>query len=269
LEATIVHLRLPQSERRLQPIALADMVRIGRDHDGGYVLPKILVEEADSLLSLGVYNDWSFEGDFQRLKPALPIDCYDHTIGSKRFKREAWVETLRLAALRGSIGETRARWAIARSYESFFRSSVRHFAKKITNRPASERETDLTSALNLLGGTKTLLKMDIEGSEYRMIDQLLVNANRIVGACIEFHDIEPLRLVFDHAIDRLLEEYAIVHVHANNFGQVADDGLPDVLEITFVNRAMAKAAKPRPTIHIPELDQPNDPSRPELVIQGH
>jgi hypothetical protein len=242
------------------------MIRIGRDHDGGYVLPRSLVEEADSLLSLGIYNDWSFEAEFQRLKGAPPIDCYDHTIGTKRFKREALIDTLRAAALRTSVSDARARWSIVRSYQDFFRPPVRHFAKKITNRPADDRESDLTSALDKLGGLKVLVKMDIEGSEYRMIEQLLINSDRIIGACVEFHDTEPLRPVFDNSIDKLLGKYAIAHVHANNYGQVADDCLPEILEVTFVNHTLVKEQELRPAIYIPELDQPNDPSRREIAI---
>jgi hypothetical protein len=263
----MIELRLPDSERRLQPIAFDGMVRLGRDNDGGYVLPEILIDEADCLLSFGIYNDWSFEHDFQRRRPALPIHCYDHSISGRRFKREAWIETLRVAARRTSMDKARSRWSTARSYERFFKGVVRHFARKITNRPINDLECDLTSALDKIGGKKVLLKMDIEGAEYRMIDQLGVNADRIIGACIEFHDIEPLRAVFDRAIDTLLGKFVIAHVHANNYGQVADDGLPDALEITFVGRTRAQERKPRPTIYIAGLDQPNDASRPELVLQ--
>ncbi|HNS26959.1 MAG TPA: hypothetical protein PKN91_02440 [Steroidobacteraceae bacterium] len=40
---------------------LPGMMRVGRDHDGGYVLPRDVIERSHTLLSLGVNDDWSFE----------------------------------------------------------------------------------------------------------------------------------------------------------------------------------------------------------------
>ena len=125
---------------------------------------------------------------------------------------------------------------------------------------------DITTALDRLNGDKVLVKMDIEGSEYRVIDQLAAHAARIVGICIEFHDTEPFRIVFDRTVDTLLQDFALVHLHANNYGPVADDGLPDVLEATFAHRSLVPDTAARRDIYLGGLDQPNDPARPEMVI---
>jgi Methyltransferase FkbM domain len=264
----IVELRLPESQQRLRPIAFDDLVRLGRQNDGGYVVPRRVVEAADSLLALGIFDDWSFESAAQELNPALRVHGYDHTVGRKRFRREFLIDAIRLVKGRTSIAAVRRRLSTLRSYDRFFAGRNRHFAQKITNRPADETEIDLTSALDRLGGRCVFVKMDIEGSEYRVFDQLVTNEQRIVGACVEFHDVEPLRLVFDRTMDALLSTYVIAHVHPNNYGQIADDGLPDVLEITFVNRRLAIGTALRECIHLAELDQPNDPARPELAITG-
>ena len=45
-----------------------DLVRIGRDHDGGYLVSKIDIDDSEILVGLGISDDWSFESDFLRHK---------------------------------------------------------------------------------------------------------------------------------------------------------------------------------------------------------
>jgi Methyltransferase FkbM domain len=262
----VVELRLPRTQRWLQPIAFADLIRLGRNNDGGYVVPSSVIKEADGLLALGVFDDWSFECAAQELNPSLIIDAYDHTISRKRFSREFWIDVLRVAKRRTTVAAALRHLQILRSYNAFFRDRNRHFAQKITNRPASEKEINVTTALDRLGRRRVFIKMDIEGNEYRVFNELVTNSSRIVGACVEFHDIGPLRPVFDKAIKTLLSHFVIAHVHPNNYGQIAEDGLPDILEITFVNRRLVDENRRRSNIYVPELDQPNDPERPDLAF---
>jgi hypothetical protein len=46
------------------PIELNDLIRVGRNLDGGYVISKRQIEKASLLLSFGINDDWSFEEDF-------------------------------------------------------------------------------------------------------------------------------------------------------------------------------------------------------------
>ena len=50
--------------KKLLPIEIDDLVRIGRDNDGGYVLPQRIFNFCDGLLSYGINKDWSFERIF-------------------------------------------------------------------------------------------------------------------------------------------------------------------------------------------------------------
>ena len=50
--------------KKLLPIEIDDLVRIGRDNDGGYVLPQRIFNYCDGLLSYGINKDWSFEKEF-------------------------------------------------------------------------------------------------------------------------------------------------------------------------------------------------------------
>ena len=61
-----------------------DLIRIGKDNDGGYLVSKKDLEIADVLLSLGISNDWTFEEDFIRLNN-VNLYAYDASIDEKVF----------------------------------------------------------------------------------------------------------------------------------------------------------------------------------------
>ena len=45
-----------------------DLVRIGRNYDGGYLVCKKDIDETEVLIGLGIGDDWSFESNFVSLK---------------------------------------------------------------------------------------------------------------------------------------------------------------------------------------------------------
>ena len=49
------------SLRAFRPVHLEGMVRVGRDHDGGYVVLPQALRCSHALLSLGVNVDWSLK----------------------------------------------------------------------------------------------------------------------------------------------------------------------------------------------------------------
>jgi hypothetical protein len=66
------------------PIELEDLVRIGRDFDGGYVLSERHIENTNILLSFGIRDDWSFEEDFST-KKEITVYSYDYSITDEPF----------------------------------------------------------------------------------------------------------------------------------------------------------------------------------------
>ena len=63
----------------LQPFQCNDLVRLGKDSDGGYLVNLEDVKKSTRLLSFGVSTDWSFEEDFQRINDC-PCVAYDHSV---------------------------------------------------------------------------------------------------------------------------------------------------------------------------------------------
>jgi len=48
----------------LRPINWKNLIRVGKDNDGGYVIPYEIISKTDVLLSYGINKDWSFEKYF-------------------------------------------------------------------------------------------------------------------------------------------------------------------------------------------------------------
>lgn len=62
-----------------QPFKCDDLIRIGKDYDGGYLVNRLDVMKTTHLVSLGVGVDISFEAQFCQLKPC-DLDSYDGTV---------------------------------------------------------------------------------------------------------------------------------------------------------------------------------------------
>ena len=60
-----------------------NLIRLGNNYDGGYLIPKSIIKKTNLLLSFGLGTDWSFEKSFKKMNRNLKINCYDHTINRK------------------------------------------------------------------------------------------------------------------------------------------------------------------------------------------
>ena len=57
----------------LKPKHEYDLIRLGQDNDGGYLVEKKSTEKTKNLISFGLADDWSFEKDFKRFNQNLNI----------------------------------------------------------------------------------------------------------------------------------------------------------------------------------------------------
>ena len=64
--------------KEFKPGGLYDLVRLGKNNDGGYLVCKNSITETDCLISFGINDDFSFEEDFKN-KKNIPIFAYDPT----------------------------------------------------------------------------------------------------------------------------------------------------------------------------------------------
>lgn len=257
---------LPRELEFLAPIETNNLIRIGSLNDGGYVVPEDVVRGSDVLISLGVCDDWTFEEDFRRRNPRVVIHAYDHTVSEWIFKRKYRASVLDFCLGRGSWREVSASRALRRSYINFFSSNAVHFEEEINPRGDRAGFATLRKVFGRINSERVFLKIDIEGAEYGIINDILRYAPRIVGLVIEFHETMALRETFCSAIQRLQTKFHIVHLHPNNYGYIADDGLPTVVEVTFRSGVAGPDAARRVVLPLADLDRPNRPSAPDFPL---
>src|SRR5260370_31957187 len=229
-------LHIPDSLDFLAPVLVDDPVRVGRNYDGGSVVPMSAVKEAECLMSFGIGDDWSFDAHFLRLNPNASLYAYDHTISGKIF-----FKTFLFSIVDLLFGDTNAKQVLSRirvwlSYLRFFTGRAKHIQQRVHNRIVCDQDVTLQKIFEGITSNKMFIKLDIEGGEYRILRELSEYSPRIVGMVIEFHDTDPFRQLFVDAIKLLQSNYHVVHIHANNYGSVAPDEVPEVLEITFARK---------------------------------
>jgi hypothetical protein len=215
--------------------------RFGLKQDGGYVIGE-LNDKYDCYISAGISDEESFSRDFINEHNMNEYNSYgfDGTVNSYPYKY-----TKKITFIHKNIGG-------------------------IDN----ESHTNLSYLINKYDNI--FLKMDIEGGEYPWLlnisEDQLKHFKQIV---IEFHGITNNGWGCSHidkvkCITKLTNTHYIIHAHANNNGQVIQN-IPDVIEITFVNKNYfdSPPSLNKTPLPIPNLDFPNMPDRVDVNLNTY
>lgn len=273
LAETVIH--IPGIDmKQIKVLDGGPQIRLGRNEDGGYVLPARVVDACTALVSLGISTEWSFEADFARRKPDTPILGFDPSISPKKFRKMATRSAFDATRFRLLGKSARARLAaervkVARDYFHFFKGNACHYPYRITDVSGGTSKTfaDVIALVPPEARTSMIVKVDIEGSEYRVLPDVVRFAAQIDCLLVEFHDTDICAAAFDAIIAGLAADFAITHVHANNIDRVSENGFPRAAEITFLNRRLMPSPERRvQSLPVAGLDFPNDPSRPEIDL---
>lgn len=221
----------------LCPVSVPDLIRLGGKMDGGYLVPRLAVERAQGLLSFGLGDDFTFDQDWHALKPQDPIHMYDASVDQNNIKIRVNTN------VRGQID-------IRSEYINFFKGSVKHFVEYI-------RPENFVEALDRLGVDQVFIKMDIEGSEYALIDLFVEYHTKIVGIAMEWHDCANRNPKWHDAVKRLQQHFDIVHMHGNNHVTPDGEQIFGCMELTHIRRDLIATRELRRQIYIPDLDYSN------------
>ncbi len=243
------------------------MVRLGRRNDGGYVLSQKMADSITTVLSFGISEDWSFEADIRKRNPAAVIHAYDHTVSHAIYlsRWNAWLSSA--ARFHISLKSLFQLYNLPRRYLEFFRGEVKHFEERVA--AAREQPNDATIDdifARIAPRGNIFVKMDIEGSEYDVMPQILQHSRDIIGLAVEFHDIGTRRQVFIETVTNVMQDFEITHLHANNYAAPCSDGFPESIEVTFEKRQDATYKRLRTELPI-ALDQPNKKKKPDYVLR--
>ena len=228
--------------RLLRPYAVAGAtkVRLGRDHDGGYVMIDDFTNVA-AAYSFGIKDDVSW--DLQVAERGIDVFQYDHTIDRlpAAHPRFHW-------SRRGVCGD--------------------------------DEENGLLSSLSTLihsnghEAAELILKMDVEGAEWSVFSTIAPAVlDRFQQIVCEFHGLQHVGQ--DDFYKRMLIScrtlaltHRVVHVHANNntaYAIVGGVPIPACIEVTFI-RMRGRHLEPSVETFPTPLDQPCWPGRADYNL---
>lgn len=261
----------------LKPIKIDDLIRLGRDNDGGYIIPKIILEKCDGLLSFGINKDWSFEKDFSNYDKILNVHCYDHTLNFlslfKHTLKSMFMSIVRLLTFdRIRLKKSIEGIGCIYDYITFFQKNIIHIKRKISDNN-NEINISILKTLDKIisnGSKHIFIKMDIEGDEFSALNEFINSKKLVLGFAIEFHDINVRSKEFNDLIKKIKRNYYIAHIHGNNYSKVdQESGLPSSIELTFIVKNLIKGSTVLSNFRYPinGLDQPNKHSRPDIILK--
>jgi hypothetical protein len=231
-----------------------ELIRFGRDNDGGYLVSKKTVLETKTLISFGILDDCSFENDFIKTNP-IQVHCYDDTVNNSYWKKRFYND---LGASLYNLN-----WSFFKNtciryleFKKFFKKKSNYLnIKKIITGSVRKiiKHNDFMSPL--------FFKIDIEGSEYRILDELIEFQDLLCGLAVEFHDLD-LNL---YKVENFIKNFnlSLTHIHPNNYGFIDSRNIPSVLEMTFEKNP----AESNENLIFPnKFEQLNDPINKDIKL---
>jgi hypothetical protein len=217
-------------------IELSNLIRIGPKTDGGYVIDKRVINKTKILITCGLNDDWEFEKSFLQKKPNVKIIAFDHTVDQnfwlKRFKKDI-LHLLLLKKLRISKILDIFKFI---NYCLFFTKNRQHYIKKIVSRDRNNKEITIPKILR--NYEDVFLKVDIEGDEYKILNDIKKNSKKILFLIIEFHNLQKNLGKIKKFLKKL--DLKIIHIHANNYEGVDKHSNPKVIELSLINTKKIK-----------------------------
>lgn len=226
----------------LTPFKVKKLIRLGRNFDGGYLVCRDTLKYCENLITLGVGDDISFEKDFDKKNKNNKIFLYDYTVNHQLFLRIILKYLRRLITFRTKLDN------LIYSLKNYFnfiilvnQNNVSLFKLRIVKKIKTNFDIQLSKIFKIIKSKNNLLKIDIEGSEYEIIDDIIKNNLKINMLIIEFHWINDNKKKFINSIKKLKKRFDIIHLHANNYRSLKiNEDIFDVLEISFINKKFNK-----------------------------
>lgn len=191
-------------------------IRLGKKNDGGYIVPIEMLKKLESSYTYGAGNDISFEINLSKLNKNTVIRIYDHTS----------------------------------NYPKVIKNNI--FFKK--EGLAATQTKDLNTLFNHIKENQDqdkdiLLKLDIEGAEWDILDKLDKSLlNNVIMIVIEFHHFEQVNKLplYKRVLEKLHNSFTVFHIHPNNCSfilSVNNKNFPNVIEVTYINNKYVKSKR--------------------------
>ncbi|MDR7372317.1 hypothetical protein [Flavobacterium aquidurense] len=203
--------------------------RFGSIKDGGYFVSPRNIIEADILFSGGISSNTEFEYDVFRFNKNISIVMVDPTVSQAKlllkaimrisfFKKEKLRYLINTLVFILMLRSGRA-WHVKKWLS--LKNGIFDCMKEISN--------DFKTK-------KILLKLDIEGSEYDLLDEILININLFDCMVFEFHDLDTKYLILQEFLNKCSVNFDMIHLEVNPSGGFSKFGQPKVIEFTLERR---------------------------------
>ncbi len=231
------------------------LLRIGSRYDGGYLVESNSLSNTECLISFGIATNWDFERDFLNYNK-IDLFAFDGSINEEFWvsqKNEALRKIKRL-----SFNKYLKNFYLKKKFYKFFNSN--NFTPKFISNTL-ENSLSFIDAVNFTSKKNIFLKIDIEGSEYEILDEIIRYQERIIGMVIEFHSCNTNLKKIINFIENF--NLKLVHIHANNYDDFYKIAIPETIEITF-SKTPIKLGSYKDLPH--KLDRPNKHNKKEIPL---
>lgn len=244
-DITAAESSIKQFCKNINLVNLGKLTRIGPKHDAGYI--GLDMFQKPLIISGGAGKNIEFETFFA--SRGSVIDLYDPTIKKLNFEC----------------------------------SNITHYDSALEGYKSGKfRKTiNLDSALRIIKSKGTLsnhgiyLKIDIEGSEWELLEKSFKNLKIFDQIFVEFHDLHKLternfRLTYTKVNKFLASNFYIVAISANNWNHFVNFGksfTPQTYEVTYINKVHKKLLVKNKLPNFKKSIYPNNKSRPLIYNQ--
>jgi hypothetical protein len=213
-------------------------IRLGPLEDGGYVMPKIVLEKCSTLFTYGVGDEMRFELEFAQ-KYNKKAYLFDHTIN-----KESQIINDNVYFYNQGLG---------------FRENCNDFIEHYNQ-------------LGIQGSV--FLKIDVEGAEYDYFNRVDLEklASITDGICLEIHWIShpPNREKCFDIISKINKYFTLCHIHGNTWSRLfkyKEYQLPETFELSFINKNLVQIEEEDTQMYpIKDLDASNNPDLPDYIL---
>lgn len=228
---------------------LVNLRRMGKDYDGGYVVPEWALEQADVILGYGINDDSSFEESVSQLYNKRSYG-FDGTVDYNKMTHPLF-QFLPICIISDAERQD------------------------LVGKPTKASSFKDHLEMLHIQDKKLFVKMDIEKYEYETMPDILKYSPQITGITFEIH--------FDYKLDyipkaldllkRFEKDFVLVHVHGHNrtsFFTVpnAKGYVPTLLELSYINKNLIEKFELSPNQYHPtQLDMPTMPEFPEIAFE--
>ena len=210
-------------------VTKATAFRFGSIDDGGYFISPKNVFEADILLSGGISSNTEFEYDMFRYNKNLQIVMVDPTVSKMKL--------LTKSVIRIFFGKKeKLRYCVnTLVFIMMLRSGrVWHIKKWLSSK------TGIFDCINEkklnFENKKILLKLDIEGSEYDLLEEIVNHIHFFNCMIFEFHNLDERHPEFYDFLKKCSIHFDIIYLEVNPSGGFSKSGQPKVVELSLERR---------------------------------